>query len=84
MARAYDAITAPGGKTISAAIYQAKRPGGRVLVNGGFINEVTHREKISLISTPLWVDASYTNSGAIWLGGVPGQPPYVGGPQIYT
>lgn len=84
MARAYDAVQVPGGKTISAAIYQAKRPGGRVLVNSGFINEVTNRDKIPLIHMPLWADASYTNSGAIWLGGGFGAASYVGGGLPYN
>lgn len=85
MARTYDAVVVPGGKSsITHGVNQAKRPGGRVLVNSGWVVEVTNRDKVPLIHQQLWTDASYSNAGAIWLGGGFGLPPYVGGPQVYA
>jgi hypothetical protein len=53
-------------------------------VNSGWVVEVTNRDKIPLIHMPLYVDGSYTNGGAIWLGGGYGQPTSVGGPNVYA
>lgn len=85
MARAYDSVIVPGGKTsITHGANQAKRPSGQVLVNSGFAGETTNRDKIPLIHQQLWKDASYTNAGAIWLGGGVAQPASVGGPIPYN
>lgn len=85
MARTYDATRGPGVlASKSAGLNQAKRPGSKVLVNSGQPGEVTNRDKISLIHVPLWSDASYTNGGAIWLGGGVAQPLTVGGAQVYN
>jgi len=79
MARTYDTTVVPGGKSsIAVGKYQAARPSGRVLVNSGFAGEVTNCDKIPLIHQQLWKDASYTNGGAIWLGGGVTQPSAVG------
>lgn len=85
MARAYDVVIGPRGKSsITAGLNQGGRPSGRVLVNSGFAGEVTNRDKIPLIHQQLWTDASYTNAGAVWLGGGVTQPASAGGSIPYA
>ncbi len=85
MARTYDSIVPPGGLTSrSRSTGQPASPRGKVLVNSGAVGEVTNRDKISLIHTPLWKDASYTNPGTLWLGGGVLQPASTGGPIPYN
>lgn len=86
MARTYDAIKGPGVITRSRAIGQPASPRGKVLVNSGWPTEDTafNRKKSQLINRNLWVDASYTNPGGIWLAGGVAMPPSVGASNIYN